>query len=157
LILLLIINHIELFVSIKEMLPRYGALLLFGLISAMLLLTLPFYIYGTLVIYLRMDQGKLGPPTSFAWKLCSRQFDWTSKDNSFYQYQKKVAILKTWRIKERKAYIISCFLLSDAWISQSIKEPLYLYQIVNSHIIASILDVKMRLHFNNCRGMFVTC
>ena len=65
-ILLLIINHIELFVSIKEMLPRYGALLLFGLMSAMHLLTLPFYIYETLVIYLRMDQGKLGHPASFA-------------------------------------------------------------------------------------------
>ena len=47
------------------MLPRYGALLLFGLISAMHLLTLPFYIYGTLVIDLRMDQCKLGHPTSF--------------------------------------------------------------------------------------------
>jgi hypothetical protein len=57
--------HIELFFSIKEMFPRCAALLLFGLISAMHFLTLPFYRYGTLVIYLRMDQGKLGHPTSF--------------------------------------------------------------------------------------------
>jgi len=59
--------------------------------------------------------------------------------------------------KRKKKYIMGCFLLSVAWISQSIKGHFFLYKIVNSHFITSISEVKMRLLFNNCTVNFRSC